>query len=126
MLQHGLRIGLTQIDDLIYLHLEIIGKLTHHDYEVLLPMLDAAVDGAENARIDSLVDLRQLEGFELRAIWDDLKLGLKHRKRFERVAVLGNKKWEQVATQIGNWFTSGELAYFENEDNAKKWILNAD
>ena len=106
--------------------MEIIGKLTHHDYEVLLPMLDSVIDGAENARIDTLVDLRQLEGFELRAIRDDLKLGLKHRKRFERIAVLRNKKWEQVATQVGNWFTLGELAYFEDAVDANKWILSTD
>ena len=126
MLTHGLRIGLNQIDNLIYLHLEIIGTLTHHDYDVLVPMLDSAIDGAENARIDALVDLRQLEGIELRAMWDDLKLGLKHRKRFERIAVLGNRKWEQVATRVGNWFVSGQLAYFEQETEAKKWILSTD
>ena len=108
------------------MHLEVIGKLTHHDYEVLVPMLESAIDRADDARIDALVDLRQLQSVELRAMWDDLKMGLKHRKRFERIAVLGNQKWEQVATRIGNWFTSGELAYFDQQAAATTWLLNAD
>ena len=106
--------------------LEVIGKLTHHDYEVLVPMLESAIDQPKDARIDALVDLRQLQGVELRAMWDDLKMGLKHRKRFERIAVLGNQKWEQVATKVGNWFTSGEMTYFNKEAEATTWLTSAD
>jgi|SaaInlV_165m_DNA_2_1040747.scaffolds.fasta_scaffold147332_1 hypothetical protein len=89
-------------------------------------MLESTIDRADDARIDALVDLRQLQGVELRAMWDDLKIGLKHRRRFERIAVLGNQKWEQLATRIGNWFASGKLAYFGNEAAATTWLNSTD
>jgi hypothetical protein len=68
------------------------------------------------------IDIRELEGFEFQAMWDDLSFGLAHNNEFEKIAVLGNSKIYQIGVKISNWLVSYEIEYFENETKAKNWI----
>lgn len=120
--RHGLSIGIERIDANFYLTLKAIGKLTHQDYEKINPMLDSALDGVDEPKIRVFIDGSQFEGWEMRAAWDDLKLGLKHGKEFERIAIFGNKKWQEMSAKIGSWFISGEIKYFEDCDEALDWL----
>ena len=46
----------------------------------------------------------------LRALWDDCKLGLRHGKKFSRVAIYGNKAWLKYAAKIqGGHFRGNEM-----------------
>ncbi len=120
--KHGVSIGIERVGNEFYLSLKAVGKLTHEDYRVITPMIDSALKGVEKAKIKALVDVTELEGWELRAAWDDFKLGIKHGSEFEKVAMYGNKHWQEVAAKIGSWFISGEVKYFETYDEALSWI----
>jgi len=120
--RHGISIGLERTGDVIYLQLKAVGKLTHKDYEVLMPMLDNAVKAVEHPQIQALVDVSELDGWELRAAWDDFKLGVKHGREFSRIALVGNKPWEKVATKVADWFIAGEAQYFEDDNEAVDWL----
>lgn len=122
MKRHGLSIGIERTGDSIFLFLKAQGKLTHQDYEVISPMIDSALQEVREPRVKVLVDGTELEGWEARALWDDLKLGLKHGNEFERIAIYGNKNWQEMAAKIGSWFISGELEYFEDESKALAWL----
>lgn len=71
-----------------------IGKLTHHDYEMMMPMIDSTLEGVKEPGINAFIDMTELEGWELRAAWDDFKLGMKHGSEFNKIALLGNRRWE--------------------------------
>ena len=120
--RHGLSIGIERIDNAFFLSLKAIGKLTHEDYETIVPMIDSALEGVKDPRINVLIDGTELEGWELRAAWDDLKLGLKHGRQFEKIAIVGNKKWQEYSAKMGSWFISGEVKYFEIESDALEWL----
>ncbi|GAA3912868.1 STAS/SEC14 domain-containing protein [Litoribacillus peritrichatus] len=120
--RHGLSIGLERTNEVILLNLKVLGKLTHDDYTKIIPMLDAAVEGIEHPYINVFVDASELEGWELRAAWDDLKLGMKHGNEFARIAIYGNKKWQDYAAKVGSWFISGDIKYFEEMEQAQKWL----
>ncbi|MDD5276915.1 MAG: STAS/SEC14 domain-containing protein [Methylovulum sp.] len=120
--KHGLSIGIERIDNEFFLSLKAVGRLTHEDYEIITPMLDAALNAVNEPKIKAIVDGTELEGWELRAAWDDFKLGLKHGSEFEKIAIYGNKDWQQLAAKIGSWFISGEAKYFENYDDAVAWL----
>ncbi len=122
--RHGINIGLERVDDHIYMQLKVSGKLTHEDYELITPMLDEAVNGLDQPHINAFIDITELEGWELRAAWDDLKLGIKHGREFDRIAVVGNKPWEKYATKVANWFTGGEIEYFEHATEALQWLCH--
>ena len=120
--EHGLSFGITRINNKFYMKMKALGKLTHEDYEIMVPMLEDAIKDVKDPAIKALVDLRDFEGWELRAAWDDLKLGLKHGKEFKKIALIGNQNWESIAATIGNWFSSGEMKYFEDDEEAVNWI----
>jgi hypothetical protein len=120
--RHVLSIGIEKVGNEFFLSLKAIGKLTHEDYETITPMIDSALEGVKDPKVNVFFDGTELEGWELRAAWDDFKLGLKHGGEFDRIALLGNKKWQEYASKIGSWFVSGEVKYFEDENEALAWL----
>jgi len=122
--KHGLTVGIDRINNKFYLTLKAVGKLTHEDYKVITPVIDSALKGIKEPKIDALMDITDLDGWELRAVWDDFKLGLQHGSEFEKIALYGNKKWQEVVTKVGSWFMSGEVQYFENINDAMFWLKN--
>jgi hypothetical protein len=120
--RHGLYIGIESTGDEFFLSLKAIGKLTHADYEKINPIIDSALQGIADPKVNVLIDASELEGWELRAAWDDFKLGLKHGSEFEKIAIFGNKKWQENSAKIGTWFISGEIKYFESIDDALTWL----
>lgn len=123
-IKHGLSIGIERIDNEFFLSLKAVGTLTHSDYEVITPLIDSALAQVKHPKVNVLVDGTELEGWELRAAWDDFKLGLKHNNEFEKIAIYGNKNWQKITAKIGAWFLSGEIKYFDNLDDALIWINN--
>ncbi len=121
-IRHGLSIGIERVNDDFFLSLKAIGKLTHEDYEKINPMIDSALEGVTDPKVKVFIDGSELEGWELRAAWDDFKLGLKHGNEFDRIAIFGNKKWQEYAAKIGTWFVAGEVKYFEDADEALTWL----
>ncbi|MCB1025644.1 MAG: STAS/SEC14 domain-containing protein, partial [Acidobacteria bacterium] len=120
--RHGISIGIERIDDEFFLTFKATGKLTHEDYQKINPFIDSALEGVDHPSIKVLFDASELKGWELRAAWDDLKLGLKHGRQFTKAAVYGHKKWEEFAVKIGSWFFPGEYKYFEDFESAYDWL----
>ena len=119
---HGLSIGLERAGREFFLKLKAVGTLTHNDYKIITPMINSALGEVKHPVVNALIDASELEGWELRAAWDDLKLGVKHAKEFKKVAIYGNKEWQARVAKIGNWFISGEVQYFENATAAIDWL----
>lgn len=123
-LRHGLSVGVERVGDSIYMTMAVVGKLTHEDYQTITPMLDNAVAGIEQPEIHVLIDARGFEGWDLHAAWDDFKLGMKHRKAFKKIAIVGDKQWEKTVAKIGGWFIGGDARFFEDYDHASEWICS--
>ena len=98
------------------------GKLTDADYKALIPQLEGTIDKYGPIRL--LVDMGEFEGIELRAAWDDFAFGLKHWNDFERMALVGDKRWEELSVKAFNCLTKGDIRYFDLADGnlARAWI----
>lgn len=123
--RHGLSIGIERNDDKFFLSMRAYGKLTHADYARIIPVIESALKGVDSPKVDVFLDASEMEGWELRAAWDDLKLGLKHGSDFKRFAIYGHKRWQEVMARIGSWFVAGEVRFFEEAGEALGW-LNAE
>ncbi|MCO4798710.1 MAG: STAS/SEC14 domain-containing protein [Colwelliaceae bacterium] len=121
-IKHGLSIGIERIENDFFLSLKAVGKLTHEDYKIITPMIDSALAQVKNPKVDVLIDGTELEGWELRAAWDDFKLGLKHNNEFRKIAIYGNKNWQEITAKVGSWFISGEIQYFDSLHEALSWV----
>ncbi|PNH95490.1 STAS/SEC14 domain-containing protein [Vibrio diazotrophicus] len=122
--RHGLSIGLDRIENEFFVSIKAVGRLTHDDYQVISPMIDAALIKVNQPKVKVLFDATELKGWELRGAWDDFKLGLKHGSDFDKIALYGNREWQEVSAKIGNWFVSGEIKYFESYSDAVTWLKN--
>jgi len=123
VVRHGLSVGIARTGSSdFFLDLKATGKLTHEDYEIINPMVDSAMSAIKHAKVKVLFDATELEGWELRAVWDDFKLGLKHNNEFDKIAIYGNQKWLESSAKIASWFMSGEIRYFENLGDAFAWL----
>ena len=124
IVRHGLSVGIARTGSNFFLDLKAAGKLTHEDYEIINPLVDSAMEAIKDAKVKVLFDASELEGWELRAAWDDFKFGLKHGNEFEKIAIYGNQSWLEKTAKIASWFISGEVRYFENLGDAFDWLNN--
>lgn len=120
--RHGISIGIERNGDDFYLSFIATGSLTHEDYERMVPLLESALIGIREPDIHALADLRALEGMSLHAVWDDLKLGFSHGKEFKKMAVLGKGGLQEWMSKIADWFTPGEVRFFEEKEKALDWL----
>jgi len=120
--RHGLSIGVSRSGTDVFLTLKCVGKLTHEDYQTITPIIESALAAVKEPKVKLLFDGTEMEGWTLRAAWDDFKIGLKHGNEFEKIAIYGNKNWQQMAAKIGSWFVSGKIKSFETADDALSWL----
>ncbi|MGH1486131.1 MAG: STAS/SEC14 domain-containing protein [Cellvibrionaceae bacterium] len=121
--KHGISIGIERVNKEFFLSLKVVGTLQHDDYEVMVPMIESALEGVANPKIKAYVDCTELDGWELRALWDDFKLGVNHKHDFSKIALVGNKRWQELGVKVGSWFMSGEVKYFEDKKEGIDWLL---
>ncbi|MCU8006249.1 STAS/SEC14 domain-containing protein [Shewanella sp. SM87] len=123
LLKHGISIGIERYgDDDFFVTFKAIGTLTHQDYEMMVPVLESALAGVKDPDIFALVDVIELEGLELQAAWDDLKLGVKHIRHFEKIAIVGKTTLQEVLAKLANWFTPAEVRFFVDNGDAVAWL----
>lgn len=121
--EHGLSVGISNIKNSFFITIKVVGTLKHTDYEIMVPMIESAIQGVKDVDMNVLVDARDFNGWEVQAAWDDLKFGLSHITQFNKLAFVGNKTWEEYAVKISDWFSpSMRLEYFEDIADAREWI----
>lgn len=125
MQKHGITIGIDRVGDNCFVAIKAVGKLTHNDYERLTPMLEAAMKQVDEPKINVLFDATEFDGWELRAAWDDFRLGIKYGKEFYKVALFGEHEWQSWATRVASWFVSGEVRNFTHYESAVLWLFDA-
>jgi len=121
---HGIFIELTQSEEEVYVEFTLLGKLTHEDYETFVPFIESAVKALPPKSLNILVDMTRFEGWTLEAAWDDFRFGLEIREDIKKMAVVGNRKWEEVFTKITSWMIPGKARFFHDKEEALAWLMN--
>ena len=100
------------------------GKLTDQDYkDVLIPRVDSII--REHGRVRLLLDMGdEFHGWEPAALWDDTRLGLRHRNDFEKMGVIGGPKWVEWGLKLAATVIGGEIRSFSpgEREEALNWI----
>ncbi|MGB2079600.1 MAG: STAS/SEC14 domain-containing protein [Vibrio sp.] len=120
---HGLAVAIDKIGPEFIIAVKAVGTLTHDDYEQFAPMIEAAVVKVNMPKIKLLFDAREFEGWELRAAWDDVKLGLTLGAEFDKIAIYGMSDWQDWLANFGRLFVHGELKTFDNKEQAVDWLV---
>jgi len=98
------------------------GKLHDEDYQNLVPLVDAAIQA--NRKVRLLAQFHDFHGWDLHALWDDIKFSAKHCTDVEQIALVGEKKWEEWMAKVCKPFTMAKVKYFEASqlDAAWQWL----
>jgi hypothetical protein len=100
----------------------VTGKLAKADYEHFVPEFDRLV--RQHGKLRVLFDMAGLHGWEASAMWEDLKFGIKHFADIERLAMIGEKKWQQGMATFCKPFTKAIVRYFDHSETAeaRAWL----
>jgi hypothetical protein len=94
------------------------GKLHDEDYKKFVPIVEAAVAAG---KIRLLAQFEDFHGWDLHALWDDIKFSTKHCLDIERVALVGEKTWEKWMAKVCKPFTMAKIQYFDAANVAAAW-----
>jgi hypothetical protein len=101
---------------------KLSGKLHDEDYKTFVPAVESAVAASGKVRI--LAQFHDFHGWDAHALWDDIKFSTKHCADIERIALVGEKKWEQWMAKVCKPFTLASIKYFDASeiDAAWQWL----
>ncbi|MEZ6063532.1 MAG: STAS/SEC14 domain-containing protein [Planctomycetaceae bacterium] len=108
------------------IELEITGTLSKAAYETFVPATEAKIQ--EFGKVRMLVILHDFHGWDVGALWEDIKFDVKHHNHIERLAIVGERKWEKGMAAFCKPFTSAKIKYFDHTDieQARTWIHSDD
>jgi len=98
------------------------GKLRKADYEPFVPEAGRLI--ARHGSIRVLMEMHDFHAWDAGALWEDVKFDLKHFRDIERLAMVGEKKWQQGMAVFRKPFTTAGIRCFQREqlDQARAWI----
>ena len=102
---------------------QVSGKLVKGDYDAFVPEFDRLV--RQEGKVRLLFDMIDFHGWEAGAAWQDLKLGLSHYSDIERIALVGETKWQHRMATFFKPFAKATVRYFDHidVDKAHDWLL---
>ena len=104
------------------LEVKISGKLTADDYEILEPGVEKLI--GDSGKIKILFIMHDFHGWDLGAVWEDIKFATRHCRDIEKIAMIGEKNWEKWMATICKPFTMSKIKYFDagEVDAARAWL----
>lgn len=100
----------------------LTGKLSKEAYQEFVPLTEERIKQYGKVRL--LVVMHDFHGWEAGALWEDLKFDLKHFNDLERLALVGESKWEKGMAAFCKPFTTAKIKYFDIAEiaGAREWI----
>jgi hypothetical protein len=106
------------------LEVRLTGKLTKEFYEKLAPAVEKLI--AEHGKLRILMIMHDFHGWTAGSLWEDVKFEFKHWSDIEKLAMVGETKWEKGMATFCKPFTKAKIRYFDHEqlEEARKWIAS--
>ena len=95
------------------------GRLHDGDYRVMEGELSALI--REHGRIRLVVVLEGFAGWEAPSAWEDFRFGMENNCAFERVAVVGESRWQAFLSSVAKPFIRGAFKYFKQAEIVEAW-----
>jgi hypothetical protein len=111
-----------QMDSPKTIGFKLSGKLHDEDYKSFVPTVETFL--AAEGKVRLFVQFEDFHGWDLHAVWDDTKFAFKHYSDFDRIAMVGDRRWEKWMVQVCKPFTKATVRYFDASqvDDARAWL----
>lgn len=100
----------------------INGKLKENEVALLHKKIHQILEF--NDKVSWYFEMSDFDGWSAKGFWEDLKMDTNHASDYEKIAMVGDEKWQDWMTQLMKPFTSADIKFFEFKDKekAKTWI----
>jgi hypothetical protein len=100
----------------------LTGKLVKADYGPFVHEFERLFQ--QHGKLRLLFDMTGFRGLDAGALWEDLKFDIKHFSDIDRLAMVGEKKWQESMVTFFKPFTKATVRYFDHADAdaASKWL----
>ena len=105
--------------------INLSGKLTKEDYEHFVPKVEQLIQ--QQGQVRMLVRMHDFHGWTAGALWQDIKFDARHFKDIERLAMVGEARWQHGMAVFCKPFTKAQIRYFDRSeiDKARAWLVSA-
>lgn len=102
--------------------LTIDGNITTEEFDGFIAKLDAVIK--QHGKVRILEHIVKLGTIPPSRVIQDISFVVRHRKDFERVAVVGDQAWLGLVATLAKPFVAGDLKRFKSEqiDEARAWL----
>jgi hypothetical protein len=102
--------------------LHVTGKLVKADYGQFVSEFERLV--RKHGKLRVLFNMAGFHGWDAGAAWEDFKFDIKHFADIERLAMVGDKKWQHGMAMFFKPFTKATSRYFDLSEiaEARKWL----
>jgi hypothetical protein len=109
--------------DGLILTIKISGKLTREDYRQFLPEVERLAKMRGTIRV--LCHIHDFHGWNVGALWEDVRCDARHFADIERLALIADRKWQAGMTVFCHPFGEArQVRYFDHDesDQAAEWV----
>jgi hypothetical protein len=108
-----------------FVEIDLSNKLSKEDFQSFVPEMERLIQQRGKLRV--LVRMHDFHGWTSGGLWEDMKFETKHFKDFDRIAFVGEKRWEATLSSFCKALTPAEIRYFDADqlDAARAWLQSA-
>jgi hypothetical protein len=98
----------------------ISGDMTKADYQTLAPVLSSVI--AAQGSVSVLFDLTGFQREKITALGSNVDFGQQFQGKIDKMALVGDSKWESHLTKLVQPYDAKESKFFETDDDAWTWL----
>lgn len=98
----------------------VFGELTLGDYQRFEQEIAGQLQ--QSGRVNLLIDLRDMLGYTLDVVWEDIKFTRSHSHDVGRIAVLSDAQWIAWSAWLSQLFVDAQIRVFDDEALARAWL----
>lgn len=102
----------------------VFGELTLADYQRFEREVVAQLQ--RQGRVNLLIDLRDMLGYTVDVVWEDIKFTRDHSHDVGRIGLLSTAEWAAWSAWLSQLFVAAEIRVFDDETAARAWLDGAE
>jgi hypothetical protein len=107
------------------LEIKVQGRVGKSDYERFVPLAEDRIK--THGHLNLLVDITDMRGYSLPALWEDLKFDVKHYKDISRLALVGEDSSKSWLATLSKPFTAADVEFYPLSEihSARDWVTGS-
>lgn len=99
--------------------LSVLGEFTIADFK---QFEEHILYTAKLGPVNLLIDLRDMIGYSVDVVWEEIKFSREHQYDFDKVAVVTDNQWVAWSAWLQRLLVDADIEVFDDYDTARGWL----